>query len=348
MATRTAQKEQEQVVVEDAMGGDTSRTAAPEQPVAEGLVLTQQPLLEESPAAVYLAHLAAGSRRTMRTALETMAGLLSGGRAGALTLAWGRVRYQHTAALRSLLAERYAPATANKMLAALRGVLKEAWRLEQMSAEEYRRAADLVPIAGSRPMRGRALEGREVGALFATCAADPTVAGARDAALLAVLYALGLRRSEVVALDLGDYTAQSEALVVRAGKGNKARVAYATGGAARALDAWLRVRGHEAGPLSWPVNKAGSPTMRRLSDQAVLTIMRKRAAQASVPAFSPHDLRRTFISDLLDAGADISTVQSLAGHAQVTTTQRYDRRGEATRRRAASLLRVPYAEGEQT
>ncbi len=203
--------------------------------------------------------------------------------------------------------------------------------------------AGVVPAHGVAGMRGRALDRGEVGALFRACAADPTAAGTRDAALLAVLCALGLRRSEVVALDRGDYTAQSEALVVRAGKGNKARLAYATGGAARALDAWLQVRGAEPGPLFWPVNKAGRLTTRRLTDQAVLTILRKRAAQASVPTFSPHDLRRTFISDLLDAGADISTVQSLAGHAQVTTTQRYDRRGEATRRRAAGLLQVPYA-----
>ncbi len=118
MAALKAQREQEQVVVEDAVVAESGTVARG--PASESLVVAESAALEESPAAVYLAHLAAGSRRTMRTALETMATLLSSGRAGALTLAWGRVSYQHTAALRSLLAERYAPATANKMLAALR------------------------------------------------------------------------------------------------------------------------------------------------------------------------------------------------------------------------------------
>ena len=297
---------------------------------------------DQHPAFTYLASLAPGSRRTMRQALDVTASIVSGGALDAETMRWDALRYTHTTAVRSVLAERYAFSTANKMLAALRGVLKESWRLGLMDAETYRRASDLPGVQGERLPRGRALTTGELRSLFRVCGEDPTPAGARDAAMLAVLYGAGLRRSEVVALDLEDYDAETGALTVRQGKGRKDRLGYASNGAQAALSAWLAVRGGEAGPLFLPIGKGGTIHHRRLTDQAVLVILEKRARQAGVARFSPHDLRRTFISDLLDQGADLATVQQLAGHANVSTTARYDRRGEKAKKKAADLLHVPY------
>ena len=89
---------------------------------------------DRHPAKVFLARLSAGSRRTMRQALDVMAAILTSGHCDSETLDWSRLRYQHTVALRSVLTERYAPATGNKLLSALRGILRECWRLEQIES----------------------------------------------------------------------------------------------------------------------------------------------------------------------------------------------------------------------
>ena len=311
------------------------------QPTAALSVIEAQ-ASDSHPALVYLARLAPGSRRTMSEALTVIAGKVSAGHSTLWTLAWHELRYQHTAALRSVLAEQYAPATVNKMLAALRGTLKECWRLGLVSAEDFHRAADLPAVRGSVLPRGRALSAGELRALLQICAQDRATAGRRDGALATTLYGAGLRRSEAMALEVRDYGVETGALTVRSGKGRKDRMAYAPSGCRAALEAWLSARGPEAGPLFVPINKAGKLALRVMSDQAVLYILRKRAREAGLAAFSPHDLRRTFIGDLLDAGADIATVQQMAGHANVQTTVRYDRRGEGVKKKVAELLHVPF------
>jgi site-specific recombinase XerD len=295
-----------------------------------------------NPAAVYLARLAPGSRRTMRAALDKIAAFLSCNRASALTCPWPEVRYQHAQAVRSLLAATFAPSTTNKHLAAIRGVLREAWRLGLVDAEAYRRASDLEPVRGTSPPVGREITVGELSALFRRCADDGTTAAARDAALLALLYGAGLRRSEAVALNFGDYSPEAGALLVRRGKGRKARTVYTTNGGRCALDTWVSRRGPEPGPLLCPVNKGGRIVLRAMTEQAVLYRLRVRADAAGVDAFTPHDCRRTFISHLLAAGADLVAIQSLAGHANVSTTARYDRRGEAAKKKAVELLHVPF------
>ena len=83
-------------------------------------------------------------------------------------------------------------------------------------------------------------------------------------------------------------------------------------------------------------------TQTGITSQAVYNILEKRRKQAGVEPFTPHDLRRTFAGELLDAGADIATVQQLMGHASVQTTAGYDRRGAEAKRKAVAKLHVPY------
>jgi integrase len=163
----------------------------------------------------------------------------------------------------------------------------------------------------------------------------------RDAAIVAVAYTCGLRRAELVALDLSDFDENVGALKVK-GKRNKERTAYAVNGAGAALGDWLKIRGDEPGPLFHPINKGGVIQHQRMTTQAIYGLLQKRASQAGVKDLSPHDLRRSFAGDLLDAGADLSIVQKLMGHASPTTTARYDRRPERAKRQAAERLHIPY------
>jgi integrase len=235
-----------------------------------------------------------------------------------------------------------APGYVNSLLAAVRGVLKACWRLELLTSDQYHRAVDLKPVRGSTLPAGRSLSAGEIQALVAACQADPSPAGPRDAVILGLGFAAGLRRAEIVALDLADHDAESGAIEVRSGKGRKARRTFAPAGLQAALADWLAARGQEPGPLLCPVDKGGTLFLRRCRSQVVYAVAAKRAGQAGVAPFSPHDMRRTFIGDLLDSGADISLAQQLAGHASVSTTQGYYRPPERARRTAAQALHFPW------
>jgi site-specific recombinase XerC len=128
---------------------------------------------------------------------------------------------------------------------------------------------------------------------------------------------------------------------VRAGKGNKDRRLFAGNGSPEALRQWLVMRGQAAGPLLVAISKRGRLLPRRLSDKAMTRILQDRATAVGIAtAFSPRDLRRTWISTLLDAGADLATVAELAGYANIAITAKYGRRSDAPKRKAAELRRV--------
>jgi site-specific recombinase XerC len=215
-----------------------------------------------------------------------------------------------------------------------------------MNGEDLARAVDVDSVAGTSLPAGRYVEDGEVRRLVAACLADDSPGGRRDAAVLAVLFVGGLRRAEAVALDLDDYEASSGHLAVT-GKGRRQRRTALPAGGRRALAAWLDVRGlDDPGPLFCPIDKAGRMTLRRLSTQAVYALVDRRARKAGVGHLSPHDGRRTFASDLFDAGVDAVQVQGLMGHASLLTTGGYDRRPELARLAAVERLHFPYPAGD--
>lgn len=288
-------------------GTDMSAEAGPTIPTGD----TSSPVLEPAephtapnPAAVYLASRTAASRRTMVTALKAVAVLLQEeGHATAptrdepyLDISWASLRRPQTLQLRERLRQRYAPATANKLLVALRGVLRVAQQLGQISPQDAAQALDIPPIPEHAVRRRRILSVTELAALRQVCAVDRTPAGSRDGALLILLAELGLRRAEVTALDLEDVDTSAVQLVIRGGRGGVTRRADLTAESVSILQQWIVVRGSVPGPLFYGLVKGGGLVTRRLAPQAVAVVCTARASEAGIAPFTPDDLRRTFLS----------------------------------------------------
>ena len=154
------------------------------------------------------------------------------------------------------------------------------------------------------------------------------VARARDTAVLELLYATGLRVSELAGLDLDDVDPAQQTVRVL-GKGRKERIVPFGSRAAAALAAYRESRGAAGGPLF--VNLRGA----RLTVRSLHTIVRRSARATGITRrVSPHTLRHTFATHLLDAGADLRVIQELLGHSRLSTTQRYTHVG------ADQLMRV--------
>lgn len=144
-----------------------------------------------------------------------------------------------------------------------------------------------------------------------------TVQGARDRAILETLYAAGVRVGELSGLDLDDLDLAGGTLRVH-GKGGKERIVPIGGKAVEALRAYLVRRGSEEGALFR--NRLG----RRLTPRGLHRIVRARARAVGLyRPVTPHTLRHTFATHLLDEGADLRLIQEFLGHARLGTTQRY-------------------------
>lgn len=141
----------------------------------------------------------------------------------------------------------------------------------------------------------------------------------RDLAILEVLYSSGVRVSELTGLDLGDVDL-SEGTMKVLGKGGKERIAYLGGYAKDSLGAYLALRGGAQGPLFTGHRGA------RLTPRSVQRLVKRCVAASGINKTpTPHALRHTFATHLLDAGVDLRSIQEMLGHSKLSTTQRYTR-----------------------
>jgi integrase/recombinase XerD len=210
-------------------------------------------------------------------------------------------------------------ASAARSIVAVRGLHRFAYR-EGLAATDPTR--EVKPPALPRRLP-KALDVDQVFRLLAVPGEEGPLA-LRDKALLEFLYGTGARISEAVGCAVDDLDLDAGAVALH-GKGGRTRVVPVGAYACEALRAYL-VRGRPALAALSPRSSRGAMFLNvrggRLSRQSAWTVLREAASRAGVPA-SPHTLRHSYATHLLDGGADIRVVQELLGHASVTTTQVY-------------------------
>ncbi|WP_448565226.1 tyrosine-type recombinase/integrase [Thalassotalea ganghwensis] len=287
---------------------------------------------------IYLLSLqSAQSRVTMNSMLNVIAYKMQRKKSHQL-VDWSRLTYEQILSLMSELSSAgKSPATINVYLSALKGVAKEAWRKKLIDVETYQHIKEIKRIKGTRSTKGRALELDELNELIDYCMAQDGVIAMRDAAVIALVYGAGLRRHEAANLMLSSLDTQTGTLRVL-GKGNKERINALHNRILEILEVWLDERGLEPGPLFLRARKGNRLTNEPISGQTVYDIIIRRYKEAGLKRLTPHDLRRTFATKLLENGEDVFLVQDLMGHSSVETTKNYDRRNDKAKKKAAKAL----------
>lgn len=290
------------------------------------------------PAADYLLTLAPKSQKTMKNALERIIAILGPGQS-VYEFQWHKLTSSQIKMARAILGERYSKNSANLSIMAYKGVIKSSWAQGLIDADARDRLSIIKAFKGDRKKVGRALKQSEIDKLVTSLYNEDSKKARRDLALLVgVLLDLGLRREEAHKLDLEHLDMEEGSLQVIQGKGSRNRKVFFSPGAQKLINRWLEVRGTEAGPLFYSIRRGDNIQHgQRVSYEGIRDILVARVEQAGLKPISLHGLRKSFITGMLNAGADLLIVQNAAGHKSPTSTAAYDMRGQAELKRASRL-----------
>lgn len=238
----------------------------------------------------------------------------------------------HRGDLEDFLAELFKSGLAATTVARKRSALKQWFAFLQSDGQRSDNPAEGLGSPKQARKLPETLSTNDLAALLRAAEEDTTPEGIRLMAMLELCYGSGLRVSELVGLRLKDITAfkgQLKDMITISGKGSKERLVPLGGAARRVLLEYLAVRQHFLGgqkessqnPWLFPYQRAEG----HLTRQQFGVMLKDLATRASIPPrnISPHKLRHSFASHLLEGGADLRVIQELLGHADISTTQIY-------------------------
>lgn len=298
------------------------------------------PVVETTVLEAYISGLAPSGRRGITSLLNRSASILKRG-SDAASYPWEQLSFAAVTKVRAAMLDGgYAVSSVNMALSALRGVAQTAFNLNCFEAETLARIRAVKRVNGDNQRKGRALSREEVRALIQAAKRHPQrIRCCRDAAIVMALCGAGLRAGELVSLERRDY--DNGILTVRQGKGRKYREIHVAATVDKAIRAWIKASGaKEAGDALFNrIQRNGKGVSHALTTTGLTGILAQLQQDSGIARFTPHDMRRTFITRLLDQGVDINTVRQLAGHSDVSTTTRYDYRVESVKISASMRIK---------
>lgn len=291
---------------------------------------------------LYLQSLAPSGRRSMGYALQNAVAQL-GWKQAPEHYPWQELCYHDVQRVRSsLLSKNYAISSINVTLCGLRGIARTAFNLELLDADKLMRILAVKAVKGRVLPKKRSLSKTEIRTLLRSCDRDPRkVHGIRNKALLLLGCTAGLRCSELLALRIEHFDADTGAIRVLQAKGMRQREVYLCSRTVTAVKRWIRALDFgQEGVLLRAIRQNGDVKPKGLSVQGLRDALNDLQKRSGTAPFSPHDMRRTFISQLLENGVDLNTVRQLAGHTSITTTVMYDCRNDAALRHASRQIGI--------
>jgi integrase/recombinase XerD len=320
---------------------------------------------------LYLDKLSSTSQRSIHSQLRSI-GQRMGWSSEDIATRFQSIDYQTAMQIRAMLVSaRCSARSINRAMTAIKGIVKIAVILGKVDQLQSLQIQSITNLKHGE-YKGSALSAEQATALLVVLKNANTALEIRNAAITTVLLGTGLRRSEVCMVKLQQLKPEERTLFVAKGKGNKTRTVFLPQWVFPFLERWLLLRGKQQGYLFCgvgmqhnhaagstqkkefsPVSRQDSTLLSRLNavprvvplqvDSALDSSTIYRIVQSLTKAIglediSPHDLRRTFITRLLEQNVDINTVRQMAGHASIATTTIYDKRDQRFMKHAAETL----------